>query len=95
MIIQAKSPYQPIPLGYAGENISRTVVFDISHWVEQYGEGSVLLLAKRPGDDGPYPAVTYREENQILWPVREEDLYSGGYGEAQLSYTVGGEVVAR
>ena len=95
MIIQAKSPYQPIPLGYAGENISRTVVFDISHWVEQYGEGSVLLLAKRPGDDGPYPAVIYREENQVLWPVREEDLYSGGYGEAQLSYTVGGEVVAR
>ena len=95
MIIQVKSPYQPIPLGYAGENISRTVVFDISHWVEQYGEGSVLLLAKRPGDDGPYPAVTYREENQILWPVREEDLYPGGYGEAQLSYTVGGEMVAR
>lgn len=95
MIIEAKSPYQPVPLGHTGENIARTVVFDITTWVDRYGSGGVLLLAKRPGDAEPYPVPVIQEEGKVLWPVRREDLFPGGYGEAQLSYIAGGEVVAR
>ena len=64
MIIEAKSPYQPVPLGHTGENIARTVVFDITTWVDRYGSGGVLLLAKRPGDAEPYPVPVIQERER-------------------------------
>ena len=32
---------------------------------------------------------------RVIWDVRSEDIRAGGFGEAQLSYSVGAEVVAR
>ena len=71
-LIEAKDPYQPILLGRAGENLVRTVVFDISGWIDEHGEGEPLLLAQRPRDESPYPVSTYEEDGKVYWPVKAE-----------------------
>lgn len=98
-VFSVTTPYdqlETIPLGFAGENLARTVEWDIGPWVETYGEGEVQLLAKRPVDKDPYPVVVTRDGNSVLWTVRKEDLWAGNEeGRAQLFYLVDGQVVAR
>ena len=50
-----------IDLGLQGENLARTLEFDISDWRAEYGEGTVQLLHRRFGDRDPYPAAIEQE----------------------------------
>lgn len=95
MYIDVSSPAKPIPIGVVGENLSRVVVWDISRWVADYGEGYAMLMAKRPVDEAPYPVPLVQSGNQALWRVRDVDLFAAGEGECQLSYAAGRQVVAR
>lgn len=88
-------PHQPILIGRRGENEARAVVFDLTAWLADYGEGTAALLLRRPGDVDPYPGVTEREGNKIRWIVQEADILPGGYGEAQLVWFVGESQVAK
>ena len=95
-LVTSNDPWEVVALGFAGENLARTVEWDIGPWVETYGEGEVQLLAKRPVDKDPYPVVVTRDGNSVLWTVRKEDLWYGNkLGQAQLFYLVDGQVVAR
>ena len=94
--VTSNDSWEVVALGFAGENLARTVEWDIGPWVEIYGEGEVQLLAKRPVDKNPYPVVVTRDGNSVLWTVRKEDLWDGTeHGMAQLLYLMDGEVVAR
>lgn len=46
MIYIDTTPGVPIELGYQGENLARTIRFDVSEWQNLYGDGEVILLAK-------------------------------------------------
>ena len=95
-LVTSNDPWEVVALGFAGENLARTVEWDIGPWVETYGEGEVQLLAKRPVDKNPYPVVVARDGDSVLWMVRKEDLWDGNEeGRAQLFYLVDGQVVAR
>lgn len=95
MYVYATDPRKPIPIGVQGENDARTVVFDIHSWIEDYGNGSALLVHQRPGDAEPYPVTTVQKAGTIEWTVQQADIIAGAPGRAQLSYQVGDNIVAR
>ena len=79
-----------IPLGRQGENLARQILFDVSGWESEYGPGSVELIAQRPGDETPYPVVTTRDGDSVVWSVTAADtLYHGDSGRCELRYYVG------
>lgn len=90
-----KNSIKPISIGFEGENDAWTIVFDISRWIEDYGNGTALLVHQRPGDAEPYPCATEQKAGTIEWAVQQADLVTGGYGRAQISYKVGDNIVAR
>lgn len=91
-IIQAQCG-SVIQLGLSGENLARQVEFDVSAWIQLYGEGDVSLLARRPGETVPYPVAVTRAENLVLWPLGGVDTAKPGYGQAELLYYVGDALV--
>lgn len=93
--VYATDPRKPISIGFEGENDARTIVFDISRWIEDYGNGTALLVHQRPGDVEPYPCATEQKAGTVEWTVQQADLVTGGYGRAQISYKVGDNIVAR
>lgn len=93
--VYATDPRKPIPIGVQGENDARTVVFDIHKWIEDYGNGTALLVHQRPGDAEPYPVTTAQKAGQVEWTVQQADIIAGAPGRAQLSYQVGDNIVAR
>ena len=93
--IYATDPRKPIPIGVQGENDARTVVFDIHKWIEDYGNGTALLVHQRPGDAEPYPVTTVQKAGTVEWSVQQADIIAGAPGRAQLSYQVGENIVAR
>lgn len=93
--IYATDPRKPIPIGVQGENDARTVVFDVHKWIEDYGNGTALLVHQRPGDAEPYPVTTVQKAGTIEWSVQQADIIAGAPGRAQLSYQVGENIVAR
>ena len=90
-----KNSIKPISIGFEGENDARTIVFDISRWIEDYGNGSALLVHQRPGDAEPYPVTTAQKAGTVEWTVQQADIIAGAPGRAQLSYQVGDNIVAR
>ena len=79
-----------IPLGRQGENLARQILFDVSGWESEYGPGSVELIAQRPVDEAPYPVVTTRDGDSVVWSVTAADtLYPGDSGRCELRYYVG------
>ena len=93
--VYATDHRKPIPIGVQGENDARTVVFDIHRWIEDYGNGSALLVHQRPGDAEPYPVTTAQKAGTVEWSVQQADIIAGAPGRAQLSYQVGENIVAR
>lgn len=93
--VYATDPRKPIPIGVQGENDARTAVFDIHKWIEDYGNGSALLVHQRPGDAEPYPVTTAQKAGTVEWTVQQADIIAGAPGRAQLSYQVGENIVAR
>lgn len=85
-----KNKTSRINLGIQGENIVEHVIFDISSWVEEYGEGVAFIYAKRRGDDEPYPVALDMDltEKTATWDVNLTDTAAKGKGSAQLVYVV-------
>ena len=90
MIVVKADDLTSLALGRQGENLARQVVFDLSAWKSEYGPGSVELIAQRPGDETPYPVVTTRDGDSVVWSVTAADtLYPGDSGRCELRYYVG------
>lgn len=82
-------PNQKINLGRRGEYDVTEVIFDITSFVEEYGDGNVVLLAKRANDLDPYPVATSRENNKVTWLVNNADTQYVGQGKAEIFWYVG------
>lgn len=88
-IIHAK-PGEAICLGRQGEGNARQIVFDISHWVDKFGEGVIQLAAQRTGDADSYLCVVERDGSNVRWTIAEADTAKpGNYGKCELFYYFG------
>lgn len=89
MIIDVSLPPPArLGLGRQGENAVTQFQFDISAWVEEYGEGTLTLTAQRNGDAEPYPVSL----SGNVWVVSNADTAKEGFGKAQLQYVVDEQV---
>ena len=82
-----------VRLGATGDNLATTVKFPVADIVATYGSGGTFaLLNRRPLDDSAYtvPASQVTTDGgYVSWTVKTYDVAQAGYGECQLSYTVG------
>ena len=76
-----------LTLGYTNENKARVIDVDMTGWLEDFPDGNIGLLVKRPLEDTWYPADIKREENVIIWVPGRADLEIDGEGEAQFVLT--------
>ena len=91
MTIKAnKDSFLPkIVLGRCGERNARSIRFDISDWIADYGKGSVQLIYQRPQDDVPYPVAVETSGGIVTWNVTSTDTERPGAGKCELRYYVG------
>ena len=80
-----------LQVGYQGENEVTDVLFDISSWITEFGEGVAQLRVKRPGnsEDESYILSLIITDGKAVWTVSETDTANKGNGKVQLSYLVG------
>lgn len=90
--IQANSK-NTLVLGRQGENLARQVVFDLSDWMSEYGQGLAELIAQRPGDTAPYPAAAVQEGRTLVWTLTAADVERPRGGCCELRYYVGEALV--
>ena len=89
MYITAK-PGDRVNLGHEGENLARTIRFDISQWKAMYGDGVVALIHQREGDDNPYPCAIAIKGDIVEWVVTNADTEKPGqHGKYELQYRFG------
>lgn len=94
MVTITARPGRLIPLGREGENLARQIVFDVSAWQAEYGPGTVSLIARRSGEDDPYPCAVTVDGAQAAWPVTAADTARpGSRGRCELQYRVDGVLV--
>ena len=87
------NPGRVIVLGKQGENLSRCVLFDVSAWMELYGDGSVQLVHQRKGDSSPYPCLVTCKNGVARWEIRQTDVAVPGEGMAELQFYQGETIV--
>ena len=80
-----------LQVGYQGENEVTDVLFDISSWITEFGEGVAQLRVKRPGnsEEESYVLSLTITDGISVWTVSETDTFNKGNGKVQLSYLVG------
>lgn len=80
-----------LQVGYQGENEVTDVLFDISSWITEFGEGVAQLRVKRPGnsEEESYVLSLPITDGIAVWTVSETDTFNKGNGKVQLSYLVG------
>ena len=76
-----------LTLGYVNENEARVIDIDMTGWLEDYPDGNIGLLVKRPWEDNYYPADLKREGNIVIWKPTRADMMIDGEGEAQFVLT--------
>lgn len=77
-----------IVIGRRGENEATEVVFDVSALVSTYGDGTAVLLAKRPNDTTAYPVTVEQDGSTVTWTVSDTDTAYRGSGECELFWYV-------
>lgn len=88
-----------IDLGRQGENLATQVIYDLSDWIAEYGDGTAELIHKRIGDSQPYPVAAVRDGNTLIWTVTSTDTAVAtkppiGYGKCELRW-YSGDVLAK
>lgn len=80
-----------LQVGYQGENEVTDVLFDISSWITEFGDGVAQLRVKRPGnsEEESYVLSLTITDGIAVWTVSETDTFNKGNGKVQLSYMVG------
>ena len=82
-----------IILGRQGEKNARSIRFDISDWISDYGKGSVQLIHQRSQDDTPYPVAIKLSGSVAIWNVTLTDTACPGSGKCELRYCIDDVVV--
>lgn len=83
-----------IPLGRQGENLARTIYFELSELISNYGEGTATLVCLRPSDTAPYVCSVTRDGVMLSWSPTDTDTAFAGAGKCELRWSVG-DVLAK
>lgn len=90
MIINANSN-RVLHIGRVGENNATKVVFDISKWIEEYGNGEVSLVIEQNGVISLIgttdPALQF-EGNKVTWLVSDAFTKMENRGRCELYYSI-------
>ena len=90
MIINANSN-NVLHIGRVGENNATKVVFDISKWIEEYGNGEVSLVIEQNGVISLIgtidPALQF-EGNKVTWLVSDAFTKMENRGKCELYYSI-------
>lgn len=79
---------QNIIVGRRGTYNAEQIAFDISSLISDFGDGSAVLMVKRPVDESAYPATVERDGDTLLWTISEVDTSYKGHGECELFWYV-------
>lgn len=84
----SRSKTSRINLGIQGENIIEHIIFNISSWIEEFGEGVAYIYAQRKGDENPYPVALDMDldAGTATWTITDADTAIKGKGKAQLVF---------
>lgn len=77
-----------ILLGKQGENLARSVLFDLTRWIALYGDGVVELIYQRPGEDTVYPVSITQDGPVATWAITATETALPGVGHCELRYYV-------
>lgn len=77
-----------LKIGYLGENDATKIVFDLSKWASEYGEGYLTVLLERYGEDYAYPVSIEQTGHEATWLVSNIDVAIVGMARAQVEYRV-------
>ena len=78
-----------ILIGRQAENNAIKVVFDLSFLIQNFGEGTAVLVHQRTKDNAPYIVTTQQDGSTLSWNVSNIDTAYVGVGQAELRWTVG------
>lgn len=79
-----------LPLGRQGEKGVRQVWFDLGYLIENFGEGTAVLVHQRNQDLAPYIVNAEQSGNNLMWTLDELDTAYEGFGKAEIRWTVDG-----
>lgn len=92
-VIDVATSYGKIDIGKQGENLTNTITFDCTAWLDGLTGGVLSLVHQRPGDDDAYPVANYTpSDTALLWQPNETDLAFAGIGQCELRYTIGSAI---
>jgi len=77
-----------LPLGRQGEKGVRQVWFDLGYLIENFGEGTAVLVHQRNQDLAPYIVSTEQTNTNLMWTIDETDTAYEGFGRAEIRWTV-------
>lgn len=63
-----------------------TVEYDFSDWVEEYGNGTVGWMFRRPKENAPYLLPHTETDNISQITITETELQIDGYGEMEIFF---------
>jgi len=73
-----------LPLGYVGENSTRTIEIDVSEWLDRFPGATIVVEVVRP-DRVKYFAATDLEGGILSWEISAGDVGVPGKGIAQIA----------
>lgn len=74
-----------LPLGYVGENGTRTISIDMKAWLDEYPGALIMIQVIRPVDHYKYPAAYTKTDGVIHWTVDGAEVMYAGKGIAQIA----------
>ena len=77
-----------LPLGRQGEKGVRQVWFDLNYLIENFGDGTAVLIHQRTKDVAPYIVTAIQTGNRLEWTMDDVDTAYDGFGKAEIRWTV-------
>ena len=91
IIIGEETAGKCLPLGRRGEHDVLQYRFDLSRWVEMYGDGELTIKVRRNGDAEPYTGTLERVGHDALWTISARETDKAGAGRVEFKYTTAGK----
>ena len=80
---------EKLPLGRQGENLARSVSYDMTEMVDEFGMGTFSWVYRRPDESTPYICLnTGQVDNTAYLNLTEVETGRYGVGELELRYYV-------
>lgn len=92
-----KPPYEALPLGHQGEKEARCLVWDLTDYIDEFGDGNVQVKVTQPESGEIYLATNVTKVgSRAIWTLTNVDTAKAGEGRCELYYEdTAGNVLAK